>query len=104
MMLGFLSERGGNAANLISDGGGHFCLFFHQIGAMVLLISSKQINLESCACAQNEVHEEGKRRLYLDDAGGSSKRGRNASNLISDGSGLFSFFSSNWCPGSANIS
>ena len=60
-----------------------------QIGAMVLLISSKQINLESCACAQNEVHEEGKRRLYLDDAGGSSKRGRNASNLISDGGGLF---------------
>ena len=75
-----------------------------QIGAMVLLTSSKQINLESCACAKNEAHEEGKRRLFLDDAGGSSERGRNASNLISDGGGLFSFFSSNWCHGSANIS
>ena len=63
-----------------------------QIGAMVLLISSKQINLESCACAKNEAHEEGKRQLVLDDAGGSSERGRNASNLISDGGGLFSFF------------
>ena len=25
---GYLSERGRNAANLISDGGGHFCPFF----------------------------------------------------------------------------
>ena len=33
-----------------------FCIF-DAIGAMVLLISSKQIELEGCACAQIEAHE-----------------------------------------------
>ena len=36
---GDLSERGRNPANMISDGGGLFALFFSQIGATVLLIS-----------------------------------------------------------------
>ena len=45
---------------------------FSQIGAMVLLISPKQIKLESCACAQIKGLEEGNMRLYLDDAGDSS--------------------------------
>ena len=38
------------------EGGGLFCIF-DAIGAMVLLISSKQIKLESCACAQIEAFE-----------------------------------------------
>ena len=36
---GDLTERGGNTANWISDGGGLFCPFFSQIGAIVMLIS-----------------------------------------------------------------
>ena len=99
-MLG-VHQRGRNAANLIGDGSGLFDLF-SQIGAMFLLISPKQIKLESYACAQ--LLEKGKRWLYLDDAGYLSERGRNAANLISDGSGLFALISSNWCHGSANIS
>ena len=59
---------------------------------MVLLISPKRIKLESCACAQIEALEEGNRWLYLDDAGYSSERGRNAANLISEYGGLFSLF------------
>ena len=42
---------------------------FSQIGAMVLLISPKQIKLESCACSQIKALEEGNTQLYLDDAG-----------------------------------
>ena len=70
-----------------------FFAHFSQIGAMVLLISPEQIELESCACAQIEALEEGNWRLYLDDAGYSSERGRNAANLISNGGGLFALFS-----------
>ena len=54
---GFSSERGKNAANLISDGGGLFCPC--SIGAMVLLISPEQIKLESCACAQIKLLKRG---------------------------------------------
>ena len=57
---------------------------FSQTGAMVLLISPKQIELESCACAQIKALEESNRLLHLVDAEDSSKRGRNAANLISD--------------------
>ena len=78
--------------------------FFPQIGAMVLLISPEQIELESCACTQIEALEEGNRWFYLDDAWYSSERGRNAANLISDGGSLFCPLFSNWCHGSANIS
>ena len=63
--------------------------FFSQIGAMVLLISSERIELESCACAQIKALEEGNRWLYLYDAGDLSERGRNAANLIGHGGGLF---------------
>ena len=62
---------------------------FPQIDAIVLLISLEGIELESCACPKIEALEEGNRWLYLYDAGYSSKRGRNAANLISDGGGLF---------------
>ena len=91
-----MSERGKNASNLISDGGGLFA-HFSQIGAMVLLISSEQIELESCACAQIKALEEGNRWLYLNDAGDLSSRGGNASNLISDGDGLHSHGFANIC-------
>ena len=60
---------------------------------MVLLISPEQNELESCACAQIKALEEGNRCLYPDDAGDLSERGKNASNLISDGGGLFANFS-----------
>ena len=83
-----MSETRRNAANLISDGGGLFCLF-SQIGAMVWLISLERIKLESCACADIEALKEGNMWLNLDDAWDSSERGRNAANLISDGGGLF---------------
>ena len=81
-----------------------FFAHFSQIGAMVLLISPEQIELESCACAQIEALEEGNRWFYLDDAGDLSERGRNPANMISDGGGLFYHFFSNWCHGSADIS
>ena len=81
-----------------------FFVLFSQIAAMVLLLSPKCIKLEGCACAQIEAFEEGDRWLYLDDARNPSKRGRNATNLISDGVGLFCPFFSNCCHGSANIS
>ena len=54
------SERGRNAANVMTDGGGLFCPFF-LIVAMVLLISPERIELESCACAQIKALEEGNR-------------------------------------------
>ena len=50
-MLGYSSETGRNAANLIGDGGSNFCPYFSQNGAMVLLISPERIELEGCACA-----------------------------------------------------
>ena len=71
---------------------------------MVLLLSSERIKLEGCACARIEALEEGNRWCYLDDAGDLSERGRNATNLISDGSGFFALFFSNRCHCSANIS
>ena len=71
---------------------------------MVLLISPERIELESCACALIKALDEGIWWLYPDDAGNLSERRRNATNLISDGGGLFSDFFSNWCHGSANIS
>ena len=71
-----------------------FFALFSQIGTMVLLRSPKRFELESCTCTQIEALEEGNRWFYLDDAGYSSKRGRNAANLISDDGGLFwPFFS-----------
>ena len=81
-----------------------FFAIFSQIVAMVLLISTEQIKLESCACAQIKVLEEGNCWLYPDDAGDSSERGRNATNLISDGGDLVCSFFSNQCHGSADIS
>ena len=74
-------------------GGGSFFPLLTQIGAMVLLISPEQIELESYACAQIEALEEGNRWFYLDDAGDLSERGRNPANMISDGGGLFALFS-----------
>ena len=41
-----------------------FLPLFSQIGAMVLLISPEQIELESCACAQIEARGEGNRWVY----------------------------------------
>ena len=61
-----------------------FIAIFSQTGAMVLLISPKQIELESCACAQIKALEERNRLLHLGDAEDLSQRGRNAANLISD--------------------
>ena len=81
-----------------------FIALFSQIGAMVVFIFSEQIELESCACAQNIAVEEGNRWLYPDDAGELSMRGKNAANLISDSGDLFCPFFSNWCHGFANIS
>ena len=66
-----------------------FLPFFSQIGAIVLQISLKRIELESCACTQINALEEGSVWFYPDDAGDLSKRGGNAANLISGGSGLF---------------
>ena len=60
---------------------------------MVLLISPKQIELESCTCTQINAPEEENWWLYPDDAGDLSERGRNAANLIGDGGGLFALFS-----------
>ena len=57
---------------------------FSQTGAMVLLLSLVGIKLGSCACAHIEALEEWNRLLHLVDAEDSSKRGRNAANLISD--------------------
>ena len=71
---------------------------------MVLLISPEQVKLEGCACAKIVALEEGKRWLYIDDAGNPSERGRNAANLIIGSSGLFLPFFSNWCHASADIS
>ena len=46
-----------------------FFALFSQISAMVLLISTEQIKLESCACALIKVLGEGNRKLYTNDAG-----------------------------------
>ena len=81
-----------------------FFALFSQIGAMVLVISSERIELESCACTHIKALKEGNMRFYLDDAGDLSKRERNTANLISDGGGLFWPFFSNQCHGSAKIS
>ena len=45
---------------------------FDVIGAMVLLISLYQIELEGCACAHIKALGEGNMWLYRDDAGDSS--------------------------------
>ena len=70
-----------------------FFALFSQIGAMVLLISPEQIELESCTCAQIKALEEVNRRLYFDDTEDLFERGRNAANLISEGGGLFALIS-----------
>ena len=75
---------------------------FSQIGAMVLLISFKQIKHESWACAQIKALEGGNWWSYLDDAGDALEREEDMANLISDGGGFFCPFFSNWCHGSAN--
>ena len=59
-------------------GGGSFFPLLTQIGAMVLLISPEQIELESYASAQIEALEEGNRWLHSDDAGVSHESGKNA--------------------------
>ena len=41
---------------------------FDIIGAVVLLISPEQIELEGCACAQIKALKKGNGSLYLDDA------------------------------------
>ena len=82
MMLGIRHEKGETRQTgsvMVA-----FIAIFSQTGAMVLLISPKQIELESCACAQIKALEERNRLLHLDDAEDLSKRGRNAANLISD--------------------
>ena len=66
-----------------------FFALYSQIGAMVLLISPTQIELESCACTQIEALEEGNKWLYSEFAGDLSERGRYAANLICDAGGLF---------------
>ena len=82
MMLGICHEKGETPQTgsvMVA-----FIAIFSQTGAMVMLISPKQIELESCACAQIKALEERNRLLHLVDAEDSSKRGRNAANLISD--------------------
>ena len=82
MMLGIRHEKGETRQTgsvMVA-----FIAIFSQTGAMVLLISPKQIELESCACAQIKALEERNRLLHLDDAEDLSKTGRNAANLISD--------------------
>ena len=44
-------------------------LAFFLIGVMVLILSPKRIELESCACAKIEALEKGNKWFYLDDAG-----------------------------------
>ena len=75
-----------------------FFAIVSQIGAMGLLLSPEQIMLESCACAQKKVLEEGNWWLYPDDAGDLSERGTNAANLISYGGGHFLPFFLKWVP------
>ena len=47
---------------------------FSQIGALVLLMSPEQIELESCACAQIEALKKLNCWFNPDDAGDSSER------------------------------
>ena len=70
-----------------------FFALFSQIGAMVLLISPEQIELESCTFPQIKALEEVNRRLHLDYTEDLFERGRNATNLISEGGGLFALIS-----------
>ena len=53
---------------------------FEAIDAIVLVITSERIEIESCACAQNEVLGERNGSIYLDDDWNLSERGRNAAN------------------------
>ena len=52
-----------------------FFALFSEIGAMVLLISLEQIELESCACARIEALEEENKWDYQDNAGDLPARG-----------------------------
>ena len=56
---------------------------FEAIDAIVLVITSERIEIESCACAQNEALGErngSMYSLYTDDDWNLSERGRNAAN------------------------
>ena len=59
-----------------------FFALFSQIGAMALLVSPKQIELKSYACAQIKALEERNRWLNPDVARDLSLKERNAANLI----------------------
>ena len=62
MMLGICHEKGETRQTrsvMVA-----FIAIFSQTGAMVLLISPKQIELESCAFAQIKALEERYRPLY----------------------------------------
>ena len=63
MMLG-IRQSGGEKRQTWSAMVVAFFAPFSQIGAMVLLISPEQIELESCACAQIEARGEGNRWVY----------------------------------------
>ena len=54
--------------------------FFYAIDAMVLLLSSEQIELEGCACTQIKALEEGDGLIYPDDALDLTERDRIAAN------------------------
>ena len=53
---------------------------FEAIDAIVLVITSERIEIESCACAQNQDFGEQNGSIYLDDDWNLSERGRNAAN------------------------
>ena len=83
MMLGIRHEKGETRQTgsvMVA-----FIAIFSQTGAMVLLISPKQIELESCTCAQIKALEERNNWLYPHDAEDLSERGRNVADLISVG-------------------
>ena len=65
-----------------------FFALFSEIGAMVLLISPEQIELESCTCAQIKALEERNNWLYPHDAEDLSERGRNVAVMDTDESAI----------------
>ena len=80
MMLGICHEKGETrqTGSVMMA----FIAIFSQTGAMVLLISPKQIELESCACAPIEALEEWNGLLNQDDAWDLSERGRNVADIM----------------------
>ena len=53
---------------------------FEAIDAIVFVITSERIEIESCACAQNEALGEQNGSIYINDDWNLSERARNAAN------------------------